>query len=385
MTADRSWLDEVRPHTATEPAGRPELLEEVAGVIGDDLVRWGVALRADEFDDARVAEAVVLSALLAVRTGEVVSERLTVEADLATRTAVARGMAVETIVQAVQRTYAVVARELASLATAPQARQLMADLFRGLDHLSTTLIAQFTAERERWVRSAAFARRELVESVLDGGHGADRLGYDLTRHHLALVFWADGHSTRELETAAADVLVAAGCTARLLVVAGPSVLWAWGSRTRPARVELPQGSGVHVAAGLAAEGVDGFRSSHRQAVKARELARLTQRPPGLHAYEDLALTSLAAENLDAAAEFVRHELGPLTEAANADLRRTLKAYLDHDRGLSAAAADLHVAKNTVLYRVRRAEQLLARPVGAERLRLHVALHLADVLGPAVLR
>ncbi|MGI5499676.1 PucR family transcriptional regulator [Lentzea sp. CA-135723] len=381
MTADRSWLDEVRPHTATEPAGRPELLEEVAGVIGDDLVQWGVALRADEFDDARVAEAVVLSALLAVRTGEVVSERLTVEADLATRTAVARGVAVETIVQAVQRTYAVVARELASRATAPQAHQLMSDLFSGLDQLSTTLIAQFAAERERWLRSAAFARRELVESVLNGGHGADRLGYDLTRHHLALVVWADGHSARDLETAAVNALVAAGCTARLLVAARPSELWAWGSRTTPVRAELPCTPGVHVATGLPAEGVAGFRSSHRQAVRARELARLTQRP-GPHAYEDLALSALAAENLDAAAEFVRHELGPL--AANADLRHTLKVYLDHDRGLSAAAADLHVAKNTVLYRVRKAEQLLARPIRTGRLRLHVALHLADELGPAVL-
>ncbi|WP_394619417.1 PucR family transcriptional regulator [Lentzea sp. JNUCC 0626] len=383
MTADRSWLDDVRPHAVTEPAGRPELLEEVASVIGDDLVRWGVALRADEFDDARVAEAVVLSALLAVRTGEVVSERLTAEADLATKTAVARGMAVETIVQAVQRTYAVVARELASRATGPQAHQLMADLFRGLDHLSTTLIAQFAAERERWVRSAAFARRELVESVLDGGTG--RLGYDLTRHHLALVVRSAEHSTRELETTAAEVLAAAGCTARLLVVAGPATLWAWGSRTAPALKELPHTPGIHVAAGLPGEGVEGFRASHRQAVKALELARLAQRPPGLHTYEDLAVAALAAENLDATAEFVRHELGPLADAANADLRHTLKAYLDHDRGLSAAAADLHVAKNTVLYRVRKAEHLLDRTVRTERLRLHVALHLADALGPAVLR
>ena len=60
-------------------------------------------------------------------------------------------------------------------------------------------------------------------------------------------------------------------------------------------------------------------------------------------------------------------------ANTAALRATLKSYLDNERSLAASAAQLHIAKNTVLYRVRKAEQLLGRPLHQDRLRLSVAL------------
>ncbi|MFS8103084.1 helix-turn-helix domain-containing protein [Lentzea alba] len=264
-------------------------------------------------------------------------------------------------------------------------RQLMSDLFGGLDFLSSTLIAQFTAERERWLRSAAFTRRDLVESVLSGASDGQvmsrRLGYDLSRHHLALLVWSDElteYTARDLERAALRVL--AGCTAQLLVVAGPTKLWAWGSRAGSGpRAEVPDDLDVHVAAGLPEAGTVGFRASHEQAVAVERLTRLAGRKPGLSTYEELGLVALAAENINTAKDFVRRELGPLSadDAASAELRLTLKAYLDHDKGVAAAAGELHVAKNTVPYRVRKAERLLDRSVRDDRLRLQVALHLAD--------
>ena len=44
-----------------------------------------------------------------------------------------------------------------------------------------------------------------------------------------------------------------------------------------------------------------------------------------------------------------------------------------------AAARLHLHKNTVHYRVRKAEELLGRPVGEDRLQVEVALLAASLL------
>ena len=53
--------------------------------------------------------------------------------------------------------------------------------------------------------------------------------------------------------------------------------------------------------------------------------------------------------------------------------------------LKATAERLTLHKNTVQYRVRRAEESLARPVDQDRLRVELALLAAQWLGPAVLR
>jgi sugar diacid utilization regulator len=52
---------------------------------------------------------------------------------------------------------------------------------------------------------------------------------------------------------------------------------------------------------------------------------------------------------------------------------------DAERSVAAVARTLHIAKNTVLYRVRKAERLRGRPLGEDRLRLHAALHLISAM------
>ncbi|MEU7738013.1 helix-turn-helix domain-containing protein, partial [Streptomyces griseus] len=95
-----------------------------------------------------------------------------------------------------------------------------------------------------------------------------------------------------------------------------------------------------------------------------------------------------ARDEQAAADFVCRELGGLGDdspSAGA-LRATLKCYLDHDRSVATVAQRLHIAKNTVLYRIKRAEQVRGRPLGDNRLQLHTALYLAETFGvsrPAV--
>ncbi|MGW5639915.1 helix-turn-helix domain-containing protein [Streptomyces sp. NPDC003832] len=81
------------------------------------------------------------------------------------------------------------------------------------------------------------------------------------------------------------------------------------------------------------------------------------------------------------------ELGPLAEdtAHARQLRDTIRLYLRNERGLAAAAAQLHVARNTVTYRVKRAQTLLGHDLADRLPETMTALEAARVLGSAVLR
>ena len=65
-------------------------------------------------------------------------------------------------------------------------------------------------------------------------------------------------------------------------------------------------------------------------------------------------------------------------------RETLRHYLEAERSITTVAVELHVARGTVAYRVRKAEEVLGREVGERRFELHAALLLAQCLGEAVL-
>ncbi|MFF5035359.1 helix-turn-helix domain-containing protein [Nocardia salmonicida] len=71
-------------------------------------------------------------------------------------------------------------------------------------------------------------------------------------------------------------------------------------------------------------------------------------------------------------------MGPDETAAR--LRETLRAFLDARGSYTDAAARLHVHKNTVHYRVRKAEELLGHPLGERRLDIEVALLTCAQLG-----
>ena len=66
-------------------------------------------------------------------------------------------------------------------------------------------------------------------------------------------------------------------------------------------------------------------------------------------------------------------------------RAALLAVLDARGSLAAAAEALGVHRNTVLQRMRRAEERRGRSAQENALELHAALRLVDVLGPVVSR
>ena len=103
-------------------------------------------------------------------------------------------------------------------------------------------------------------------------------------------------------------------------------------------------------------------------------------------YADVELVVLLSRDPELARNFVLRELGELavdTPAAH-ELRETVAAYLACDRSLAKAADLLHVARNTVAYRVKKVESLIGRDLRDRKLELESALRLAQRLGSSVL-
>jgi purine catabolism regulator len=106
----------------------------------------------------------------------------------------------------------------------------------------------------------------------------------------------------------------------------------------------------------------------------------------LHRYESLVLHRLLSPLLPGPelASFVEQELGPLVaydEEHNAELVRTLDAYLQANGSKSAAAHRLHLQRRSVYYRLTRIEELLGHSIDdpARRVQLYVALRGRELL------
>lgn len=69
----------------------------------------------------------------------------------------------------------------------------------------------------------------------------------------------------------------------------------------------------------------------------------------------------------------------------ARLRDTLRVFLQENGSYKATAERLTLHKNTVRYRLRRAEEGLGRPIDDNRLQVELALLASHWLGSAVLR
>ncbi|WP_228001436.1 helix-turn-helix domain-containing protein [Nocardia australiensis] len=95
------------------------------------------------------------------------------------------------------------------------------------------------------------------------------------------------------------------------------------------------------------------------------------------AHEDVALEVLLLADPEAATRFVERVLGPLAaeDTRMADLRSTLRRYLDMDHGLARVAAAEHISKNTVTYRVHQALALCGhRRSSTTNLRAALSMH-----------
>lgn len=257
--------------------------------------------------------------------------------------------------------------------------------FHFVESVAETLLAFIDAERASAYAGASAERWTTVKRIvagddLDLNAAGARLGYELAGEHTALVLWtaASPGAPEPLEAAGRAVARAAGGQRTLSLSAGRSIAWAWIAGQRPdealLRRLLGPVDGVQVGIGSTLPGAGGFRRSHQQALAVQRLLSRRTAPDDarLTSYDDVRLAWLATQAEDVASAFVDEALGDFATAP-AELRETVRIYLDERGNAPRAAERLYVHRNTVLQRLQTAERLLPRPLASAHLEVAVAL------------
>ena len=421
---DGQWLLGLTGSGLHQPASHPPLVAEAMDTLGTGALAWAVDLGhhmavsitaeipsfsggEEAFQTLRMGtESSTLRSMLLLVSDDPGRIGVTEEALEGDRDFVRRGVSLDQVLRGIQFGHSLMARALLDAAATEVPEPLRALemkrtselLFEYIRDFTASMATEYLTERDRWVTSAAAERAELVATILDGrpvstSQASATLGYPLERQHLAIVLWQEPGTPglpTDLQRAATRLLLDSGCSSTLVVPYGAASVWVWASwRSRDTPMpafETPPGPGVNVAIGTMAHGVSGFRRSHLEADRTAELARSSPTATAVTRYADVELVVLLSRDLERARNFVLRELGELavdTPAAD-ELRGTVAAYLACDRSLARAADLLHVARNTVAYRVKKVERLIGRDLRDQRLELESALRLAQRLGASVL-
>jgi hypothetical protein len=274
-----------------------------------------------------------------------------------------------------------------------------------VDQTSEEIVAAYSGERENWLRNRSTARAARIRELLSGQRinvsaTEATLGYRLRQYHVGVVCWTDDAAASadditRLEHAVSHVAGKAACTGDpVFLPRDESSAWAWlplGIRdTFDAAAASTAGldDDVHVAFGDAARGTAGFRITHAQAMAAQAVALgAGSRPPRAVAFSEVAPVAMMLGSEDLLRAWVLSTLGGLAadDEPHARLRETLLLFLQSGGSYKATAEQLMLHKNTVQYRIRKAEESLGRPVGQHQHDVELALRAARWLGPSVLR
>jgi hypothetical protein len=274
-----------------------------------------------------------------------------------------------------------------------------------IDQTSEEIVAAYTRERENWLRNRSAACAARIRDLLSGqrvhvSSAEATLGYRLHQYHLGLVCWA-GDATATVDNITrlehaifhvAEKLASSGDP--LFLPRDESSAWAW----------LPLG--IHDtfdAAGVAAAGVDGdihfafgdvakdtpgFRLTHQQAMAAQAVALAAGSPtPRSVTFGEVAPVAMMLGAEDLLRAWVLGTLAGLAtdDEHHARLRDTLLVFLQTGGSYKTTAERLTLHKNTVQYRIHKAEESLGRAVGENQHDVELALRASHWLGSSVLR
>jgi hypothetical protein len=260
---------------------------------------------------------------------------------------------------------------------------------RWMDDAGGSLIETFVGERQRLYDGTVARRAEAIEALLGPTPPAEKdastaIGHALAQWQTAYVLWAveaDGSTTQAMLEAATAVAQAVGAPPPLTMVAGIRDLWCWAATPREpdlaAVAALDQklnDNHLKLALGLPAVGVAGFRSSHAEARAAQTLALGAPGASAVVRYADVELLCLTSGQEGLTRRMVAREIGPLGGADKnlALVRETVLAYLT-TLNVEATADQLFVHKNTVRYRIAKAEELLGHPLTERSTQVELAL------------
>jgi DNA-binding PucR family transcriptional regulator len=273
-----------------------------------------------------------------------------------------------------------------------------------VDQTSEEIVAAYTRERDHWLRNRSTARAARIRDLLSGQRvnvstAEATLGYRLRQYHLGLICWADDRAAAvdnitRLEHAVGHVAGKAGCAGDpLFLPRDVSSAWAWlplGIRdTFDATAASTAGvdPDLHVAFGNPARGTAGFRLTHQQAIAAQAVALAAGSPPQAMAFSEVGPVAMMLGSPDLLRAWVQATLAGLAtdDETHARLRDTLLVFLQTGGSYKTTAERLVLHKNTVQYRIRRAEESLGRPVSDNQHDVELALRASLWLGSSVLQ
>jgi DNA-binding PucR family transcriptional regulator len=270
--------------------------------------------------------------------------------------------------------------------------------------VSEELVSAYESEKENWLRNQSMARAARVRALLKGeqadvSSSEAVLGYRLRQHHLGVVTWiteasAGGDALGLLERATAEMAAESHCDGRpMFIPQDEFCAWAWIPLGGQRDIDLQTmsstgGDRIRFAVGEPAPGLAGFRRTHQQALNAQAVA-LAAGPSGqiVTSFGEVAPLALMSGSIELLRAWVIETLGALADDDDhsARLRDTLRVFLQENGSYKSTAERLLLHKNTVQYRVRKAEESLRHPISQDRLHVELALLASHWLGAAVLR
>ena len=145
---------------------------------------------------------------------------------------------------------------------------------------------------------------------------------------------------------------------------------------------------MYFAFGDVAKDLAGFCLTHEQAVAAQAVALAAgSASPRAVVFGEVAPVAMMLGSTDLLRAWVLSTLAGLAvdDEHHARLRETLLVFLQAGGSHKTTVEQLMLHKNTVQYRVRRAEESLGRPVGDDRHDVELALQASHWLGVSVLQ
>jgi DNA-binding PucR family transcriptional regulator len=274
-----------------------------------------------------------------------------------------------------------------------------------IDQVSEAMVAAYTQERENWLRNRSATRAARIRDLLSGERidvsaAEATLGYRLRQYHVGLVCWVgDAASTADeitrLERATSHVAGQAACHGDpVFLPYDESSAWAWlplGVRDAfdfAAADTADMDADIHFAFGDAAKGTAGFRITHRQAIAAQAVALAPGSPaPRAVTFSQVAPVAMMLMSKELLRPWVLSTLAGLAtdDEHHARMRETLLVFLQSGGSYKTTAQQLMLHKNTVQYRIHKAQESLGRPVGDNRHDVELALQASHWLGSYVLR
>ncbi|KRF13835.1 hypothetical protein ASG90_13500 [Nocardioides sp. Soil797] len=248
---------------------------------------------------------------------------------------------------------------------------------RWIDNSIGVSIDIFHTERARLTASASAKEFEAVRDILAGEDvdlkkaSATLGGYPLSVFHTAfIVDTSDPDAVSDLAKVGNEIGRELRAAQPLVVHPGGRRIWVWaGTRSEPHlslldKVDtLARAHKVRVFAGTPTAGLEGFVASFRDAERVREVAQRGSVGDGLMRYDTHEVIALLGCTPDVD-RFMRRTLGDMLQSGEnfVRMRETVTALLENAGSVEDAAKQLCVHRNTVRYRLSRAEEVLGRPV-----------------------